>query len=414
MADGFETDLTRKLHIKYPIMCAGMGHVTGAELCAAVSNAGGIGTIGAIGMSPEGCRAEVKRLKTMLDPGPSIAGTVSFGLDLLLPQVGGNARKTNKDYTGGQLDALVDVMIEEKVPLFVCAVGIPPKWVVEKLHAAGIVVMNMAGAPRHVTKALEVGVDIICATGGEGGAHSGDISTVVLVPQCADMCKGKAILVGGGGLFDGRGIAACFALGAQGVWVGTRFLASLEANCNKGWHKAILEAQSKDTRRIEIYTGRPLRVIKNKLNDEWANKEAEMRHLLSTGVVPIQQMMQDGTVDHRTFFGGPLSRHGQGIGTRPEPGFWNDVREDNLWNEDVDCAQAGQAIGAINEVPPAAALVKSMMEELVTTLQSMGKMGNQVAKPEFNIDVPAAKTLTLSDFNDVKPFVVAKVAKSRL
>lgn len=232
------------LGIKYPIMCAGMGHVTGAELSAAVSNAGGIGTIGAIGMSPEGCRAEVQRLKKMLLPGDSIAGTLPFGLDLLLPQVGGNARKTNKDYTGGQLEALVDVMIEEKVPLFVCAVGIPPVWVVEKLHAAGILVMNMAGAPRHVTKALEVGVDIICATGGEGGAHSGDISTVVLLPQCADMCQGKAVLVGGGGIFDGRGIAACLALGAQGVWIGTRFLASLEANCNKGWHKAILQASS--------------------------------------------------------------------------------------------------------------------------------------------------------------------------
>lgn len=232
------------LGIKYPIMCAGMGHVTGAELSAAVSNAGGIGTIGAIGMSPEGCRAEVQRLKKMLLPGDSIAGTLPFGLDLLLPQVGGNARKTNKDYTGGQLEALVDVMIEEKVPLFVCAVGIPPVWVVEKLHAAGILVMNMAGAPRHVTKALEVGVDIICATGGEGGAHSGDISTVVLLPQCADLCQGKAVLVGGGGIFDGRGIAACMALGAQGVWVGTRFLASLEANCNKGWHKAILQASS--------------------------------------------------------------------------------------------------------------------------------------------------------------------------
>eukprot|EP00935_MAST-01C_sp_MAST-1C-sp1_P001829 g1829.t1 len=407
MATEFKTELTELLGIKYPIMCAGMGHVTGAELASAVSNAGGIGTIGAIGMSPEGCRQECQRLKAMLNPGNSIAGTVPFGLDLLLPQVGGNARKTNKDYTGGQLDALVDVMIEEKVPLFVCAVGIPPKWVVEKLHAAGILVMNMAGAPRHVVKALEVGVDIICATGGEGGAHSGDISTVVLVPQCADMCKGKAVLVGGGGLFDGRGIAACFALGAQGVWVGTRFLASLEANCNKGWHKAILEAQSKDTRRIEIFTGRPLRVIKNKLTEDWANREAEMRDLLAKGVVPINQMMKDGDVDHRTYFGGPLSRHDQGIGTRPEPGFWNDVRDDDKWNTDIDCAQAGQAIGAINSVPPAAALVKSMMEELVETLQSMGKLGNQVASPSFDIAVPDQKALTVNDF-EAKEFVLAK------
>ena len=145
-------------------------------------------------------QAEVRRLKSMLLPGDSIAGTLPFGVDLLLPQVGGNARKTNKDYTGGQLGNLVDMMIEEKVPLFVCAVGIPPVWVVEKMHANGMLVMNMAGHPKHVKKATAVGVDIICATGGEGGAHSGDISTVVLLPQCADMCKGKAVLVGGGGI----------------------------------------------------------------------------------------------------------------------------------------------------------------------------------------------------------------------
>ena len=80
--------------------------MTGAELASAVSNAGGIGTIGAIGMSPEGLRAEIRKLVTMLDPGDSIAGTLPFGVDLLLPQVGGNARKTNKDYTGGQLEAV--------------------------------------------------------------------------------------------------------------------------------------------------------------------------------------------------------------------------------------------------------------------------------------------------------------------
>ena len=187
----FPTRLTTKLGIRYPIMCAGMGHVTGAELSAAVSNAGGIGTIGAIGMSTNGLRAEIQRLKSMLLPGNSIAGTVPFGVDLLLPKVGGGARKTNKDYTGGQLNALVDMMIEEKVPLFVCAVGVPPQWVVDKMHANGMIVMNMAGHPKHVKKACAVGVDIICATGGEGGAHSGDISSMVLLPQCADMLKGK-------------------------------------------------------------------------------------------------------------------------------------------------------------------------------------------------------------------------------
>eukprot|EP00662_Eupelagonemidae_sp_cell21_P041863 gene41863-66071_t len=240
LPDRFETPLTRKLGIRYPIMVAGMGHVTGADLAVAVSNAGGIGTIGAIGMSPEGIRA---CMKARLKPGDSIAGTLPFGVDLLLPQVGGAARKTNRDYTGGQLGAMVDVMVEERVPLFVCAVGIPPKWVVEKMHAVGMLVMNMAGHPKH------------------GGAHTGDISTLVLVPHPA------TVLVGGGGIFDGRGVAACMALGASGVWVGSRG----------------------DTRRIEIYSGRPLRVLKNPVNDYWAAHEQGWE-----GVVPIGKMYQDG------------------------------------------------------------------------------------------------------------------------
>ena len=271
-----------------------MGHVTGAELAAAVSNAGGIGTIGAIGMSPEGLRAECKKLVALLKPGDSISDTLPWGVDLLLPQVGGDARKTNKDYTGGQLESLVDVMIEEKVPLFVCAVGIPPVWVVEKLHANGALVMNMAGLPKHVTKALETGVDIICASGTEGGAHTGDVSTLVLIPQCADLCKGRAVLVGAGGVYDGRGVAACMALGAQGCWIGTRFLATHEANATEGNKQAILDAQSSDTRRIEIYSGRPLRVIKNTYNDQWAADEGKMRELLDQGIVPVQHEMKEG------------------------------------------------------------------------------------------------------------------------
>jgi len=375
LPEHFETPLTRKLGIRYPIMCAGMGHVTGADLAAAVSNAGGIGTIGAIGLSPKGLRAEVVKLKGLLAPGSSIAGTLPFGVDLLLPKVGGNARKTNSDYTGGQLGELVDVMVEEKVPLFVCAVGIPDRWVVDKMHAAGMVIMNMAGHPKHVTKALDVGVDIICATGTEGGAHSGDISTLVLLPQCADIVQRRgAILVGGGGVFDGRGVAACMALGASGVWMGTRFLATPESNTTEGNKKAVLQADSGDTRRIEIYSGRPLRVIKNPLNEYWANNEVEMRQLLAKGVVPIAHMQQKGEwapgkAVPRNLFSGPPAAKG---------GFWNDVREKYKDWRDVDLTQAGQCIGGIREVKPAAAVVADVMADLITSLQKMGTVGNQV------------------------------------
>lgn len=114
-----------------------------------------------------------------------------------------------------QLAELVDVVVEEGARLFVTAVGIPPVWVVEKLHSHGILVMNMVGSPKHVPKALAVGVDAVCAQGTEAGGHTGDVSTMTLVPQCVDMCAGHTsplhggpvVVVGAGGIFDGKGVA---------------------------------------------------------------------------------------------------------------------------------------------------------------------------------------------------------------
>ena len=149
--------------------------LSGAELAAAVSNAGGLGVIGGVGYTPKMLRREIHELKSLLrDP------KLPFGVDLLIPQVGGSARKTNTDYTMGQLPELIDIIIEEKATLFVCAVGVPPQFAVDKLHAAGIYVMNMCGHPKHALKALQAGADLLSVQGGEGGGHTGEISTIVL------------------------------------------------------------------------------------------------------------------------------------------------------------------------------------------------------------------------------------------
>jgi NAD(P)H-dependent flavin oxidoreductase YrpB (nitropropane dioxygenase family) len=112
--------------------------------------------IGGVGYTPKMLRKEIAELKSMLrDP------SLPFGVDLLIPQVGGNARKTNHDYTGGHLPELIDIIIESGAKLFVCAVGVPPKWAVEKLHANKIIVQNMCGHPKHAMKALEQGVDLL-------------------------------------------------------------------------------------------------------------------------------------------------------------------------------------------------------------------------------------------------------------
>ncbi|KAG8984158.1 hypothetical protein FRB90_005511, partial [Tulasnella sp. 427] len=199
------TPITELFKIQHPILLAGMNVAAGPELAAAVTNAGGLGVIGGVGYTPKMLRSQIKALKADLkDP------NAPFGVDLLLPQVGGSARKTNYDYTKGQLPELIDVIIEEKASLFVCAIGVPPKEAVDKLHSAGIPVMNMVGHPKHVGKALEAGVDLICAQGSEGGGHTGDIPTSLLIPACVDAVKGKkSSLTGGpihviaaGGIFD--------------------------------------------------------------------------------------------------------------------------------------------------------------------------------------------------------------------
>merc|ERR1712048_371982 len=203
--------------------------------------------------------------------------------DLLLPQVGGGARKTNKDYTGGQLGELVDIIIEEKAALFICAVGVPPKFAVDKFHAAGIPVMNMIGAVKHVQKALDAGVDIICAQGGEGGGHTGEFATSILLPKVVDACRGKkspltggpVLVVGAGGIFDGRGLAMALGMGCSGVWVGTRFIASEEAGAGPIHKKRVVESAYEDTIRTIIYSGRPMRVFKTPYTMEFEEKRQQ-------------------------------------------------------------------------------------------------------------------------------------------
>ena len=184
-----------------------------------------------------------------------------FGVDLALPAVGGTARKTNHDYTKGLLNELIDVIIEEKTKLFVSAVGVPPKNVIERLHEGGVVVMNMVGHPKHAVKAFEAGVDIVCAQGGDGVGHTGEISMNLLVSACVDVAKQyrpkmlggrEGLVVAAGGIWDGRGLAAALGLGTVGVWVGTRFVASEEAGCSQAHKDAVVEAGWGDTTRTLV------------------------------------------------------------------------------------------------------------------------------------------------------------------
>ncbi|KAK0483219.1 2-nitropropane dioxygenase [Armillaria novae-zelandiae] len=286
----FSTPLTKLFKINHPVMLAGMNVAAGPKLAAAVTNAGGIGVIGGVQQTPKFLQGSIEELKEYLED-----KNAPFGVDLLIPQLGGNARKTNIDYTGGQLSELLDVIINGGAKLFVCAVGVPPRWAVDKLHDAGIVVMNMIGHPKHVAKALAQGVDVICAQGGEGGGHTGDTPFSILIPAVVDLCKDvkspltgePVIVVAAGGIADGRGLAASLAYGASGVWVGTRFVASVEAGAPPIHKQSIVKAGYDDIVRTVIYTGRPMSVLKTPYTSDWeTRRRAEIETLTSQGLVP--------------------------------------------------------------------------------------------------------------------------------
>eukprot|EP01111_Echinosteliopsis_oligospora_P015833 TRINITY_DN638_c0_g1_i1.p1 TRINITY_DN638_c0_g1~~TRINITY_DN638_c0_g1_i1.p1 ORF type:complete len:360 (+),score=142.91 TRINITY_DN638_c0_g1_i1:76-1155(+) len=338
------TPLTKLFGIKHPIILAGMNVAAGPELAAAVTNAGGMGVIGGVGYTPDFLQRQITTLKSHL-----VDKNAPFGVDLLLPQVGGSARKTNYDYTEGKLDELIDIIIKEKAKLFVSAVGVPSKEVVDKLHAAGIPVMNMIGAPKHVSKALKAGVDIICAQGGEGGGHTGDVATSILIPKVVDLCKGhKSTLTGGpiyvvsaGGIFDGRGLAASLCWGAQAVWVGTRFICAKEAGASPRHQKAVLNAGYHDTVRTIIFTGRPMRVLNNDYIKSWEEgKPQQIKELTSQGIIPAKY----------------------------------DAEEKEKKGEHVNAAAhfpllMGQAAAAVSEIKTAKEIVDEMMSEAVASLK---------------------------------------------
>ena len=295
--ESFSTPITKLFGIKHPIVLAGMNAVAHAKLVAAVSNAGGLGVIGGLTFTPKMLRKQIAEVKEYLHD----KRNPKFGVDLAIPQLGGSARKTNYDYTHGHLDELIDIIVEEGASLFVCAVGVPPKRVIDKLHRAGIPVMNMVGAPKHVDKALDAGVDIICAQGTEGGGHTGAIASSVLIPICVDKCSrrrspltGETVqVIAAGGIFDGRGLAAALSWGASAVWVGTRFIAAEEAAAPPRHQNAVLKAKAHETTTTLIYSGRPLRVYETPYVKDWNSRAEEVKRLCAKGILPFKNHMDE-------------------------------------------------------------------------------------------------------------------------
>jgi enoyl-[acyl-carrier protein] reductase II len=325
---GLHTPLCDLLGVKHPVMLAGMGGVSYAELAAAVSNAGGYGVLGMAGRGPEFIREQMRRVRKLTDK--------PFGVDLLAA-------------SPDSLIASVDVIIEEGASSFVAGLGVPMP-ILEKLKKAGLKVMVVCGAVKHAVKAEQAGCDAVICQGGEGGGHTGLVGTMPLVAQAVETVK--VPVVAAGGLYDGRGLAAALCLGATGVWMGTRFIASKEAHAGELYREVILEATDGDTVRTRSYSGKPMRVKKNAWVEDWESRPAD-----------IQPFPQQAMLSHREGVMGGIGGQVEGL------------------DPDRSAFAMGQSAGGIHDVLPAAEIVRRILAEAEAALDRAAAVRTRTAEP---------------------------------
>ena len=318
------TRLTDALQIEHPVMLAGMGGVSYHQVAAAVSDAGGLGCLGASTMSHEEMLAEMVAVRELTDK--------PFGVDLL---------------TAAPQDMVAKVrdIIAHGASVFVAGLGVP-RDVVEECHRSGVIVVNMCGKVRHAIAAVEAGCDIVVAQGTEAGGHTGQIATFPLVPQIVDAVGDRVPVVAAGGIVDGRGLAAALSLGADGIWVGTRFIATPEARAVAGYKERILESHEDDTIVTRAYTGKTCRVLRTSYATEFEKSGAQPLPFPGQ----VIQSYQDG-VNH---LGG--DEHTSGV------------------DLDREFMPAGQGIGAIDELVPAGELVRRFVAEAEETLDRVASL----------------------------------------
>src|ERR1700733_3373062 len=265
------TPLCDLLGIRYPIMLAGMGGVAYAELAAAVSEAGGFGTLGMAGLGPERIGDEMRKVRDLTDK--------PFGVDLLAA-------------VPASLEASVDIIIEEGASAFISGLGVPAG-IIGRLKAAGLKVMNVCGTVRHAVSGAAAGLDAVLAQGTEGGGHTGKVAGMALIPQIVDAVNIPVIAAGA--IVDGRGLAAALALGAQGVWMGTRFIAATEAHAGGLYKQVIVDATDEDTIITRSYSGKPMRVFKNEWVADWEKRPQDIKPFPQQSMLSSQAGVLGGT-----------------------------------------------------------------------------------------------------------------------
>ncbi len=256
------TPLCDLLGIEYPIAQAGMGYVARGELCAAVSEAGGLGVIGAASLTPEGLREEIRKVRKLTDR--------PFAVDILFATIGRPSGDQATVQFTKEVEGQIEVVFEERVPILASGLGNPGS-VVPRAHELGMKVLSLIGNTSNARRVAQSGADVVVAQGYDGGGHTGRVGTMSLLPAVIDTVD--VPVMAAGGIADGRGLVAALAMGAVGVWMGTRFVASAESFTHDDYKKRIVQIDDEGTIRTRCFSGKPCRVIKNKTTEAWENPE---------------------------------------------------------------------------------------------------------------------------------------------
>ena len=270
------------LGIEYPIIQGGMAWVATAELAAAVSNAGGLGFIAAGGAPADVVREQIKKARTLTDK--------PFGVNVML--------------MSPFSDEVMEVVIEEKPAVVATGAGNPGKYI-ERLKEAGIKIMPVIASVAMAKRMEKAGADAVIAEGTEAGGHIGELTTMVLTPQVVDAVS--IPVVSAGGYADSRGTKAAFALGSDGIQVGTRFICSTECIAHENYKNAVLKAKDRDTVVTGRSTGAPVRALKNKLTKEYQRLEKEgasAEEIEELGVGGLRRAFQDGDIENGSLMAG--------------------------------------------------------------------------------------------------------------
>lgn len=307
----WETRVTTLLNIKYPIIQGGLAHLAYSELAAAVSNAGGLGQITAMSLpNPDRLREEIRKVRSLTDK--------PFGVNFAIGQHG-------RPFTD-----FLQVAVEEEVPV-VSVTGGNPAPFFDELKGVNVKKLVLVAARRQAVKAEQLGADAVMVVGQEGGGHLGrdDVSTLVLVPQVVDSVS--IPVIASGGIGDGRGLMAALSLGAEGIEMGTRFIATQECvHAHESYKQALIEGDERSTVVIKRSLGAPARAIRN----EWTEKILELEEKGAT------------YEDLKDYISGNANKKWIHDGKEKEGFGW-----------------AGQVIGLIKDVPTVEELFNRMIKE---------------------------------------------------